>query len=225
MINLLIFDLDGTLVDTSKDITEAVNYAVEPFGVSPLSVEIIKSMVGSGITNLIANLIHAREDTPERIKQNKDEAVKRFLEYYSEHLLDNSVPYPRVQETLSQLEGYKKAVISNKRESLSKKVLEGTSIFRFFNIILGSDSVPEKKPSPAPVLEVLKLLKLSSDTAVMIGDSNFDIQAGKAAGVVTIAVTYGYRSREVLKDADFMVDSFEEILKVLPEINKDIKDV
>ena len=215
MLKLLIFDLDGTLADTSKDITDAVNYAVKPFGVKPLSVSEVKARVGSGLTKLIESLIPEERDF-----SAKEEAVKRFLEYYSIHLLDYTKPYPQAKETLSKLGAYKKAVISNKREVLSKKVLEGLGLLKFFDVVLGSDSVPERKPSPVPIFELLKRFGVSKDEAVIIGDSNYDIEAGKAAGIKTIAVTYGYRDREVLKGADFIIDNFGEILRILPEVDK-----
>jgi len=214
MIKLLIFDLDGTLVDTSRDIADAINYAIAPAGIKPLSLEETKAKVGSGITSLLETLISSGEGNPIR-----EEVVNRFLEHYSNHLLDNTEAYPQVRDTLSKLRDYKKAVISNKREVFSKRVLDGIGLLEFFDIILGSDSVTEKKPSPVPVFEVLKRLGVSKDEAVIIGDSNFDIEAGRAAGIKVIAVTYGYRSREVLKDADFMIDNFGELLNVLPRIN------
>jgi len=225
MLKLLIFDLDGTLADTSKDITDAVNYAVKPFGVKPLSVSEIKAMVGSGISKLIESLIPPHPAIPPSLMGDnrevaKEEAVKRFLEYYSIHLLDYTNTYPQVKETLSKIEAYKKAVISNKREVLSKKVLEGLGLLKFFDVVLGSDSVPERKPSPVPIFELLKRFGVSKDEAVIIGDSNYDIEAGKAAGIKTIAVTYGYRDREVLKGADFIIDNFGEILRILPEVER-----
>ncbi len=213
MLKLLIFDLDGTLVDTSRDIADAINYAIAPAGIKPLSLEETKAKVGSGITSLLETLISSGEGNPIR-----EEVVNRFLEHYSNHLLDNTEAYPLVKETLSKFQGYKKAVISNKREVFSKRVLDGIGLLEFFDIILGSDSVTEKKPSPLPVFEVLKRLGISKDEAVIIGDSNFDIEAGRAAGIKVIAVTYGYRSREVLKDADFMIDNFGELLNVLPQL-------
>jgi len=213
MLKLLIFDLDGTLLDTIIDITNAVNCAIEPFGIKPLSVEVIKSMVGSGITSLIEKLLPQGTPTSKR-----DDSINRFIDYYSRHLLDNTKPYPGVKETLSKLANYKKAVISNKRESLSRNALHGLGLLGYFDLVFGSDSVPDRKPSPVPVLEVLKRLNISKDEAVIIGDSNFDIEAGKAAGIRTIAVTYGYRSREVLKNADIIINTFGEILNILPKI-------
>ncbi|MEW6714223.1 MAG: HAD-IA family hydrolase [Nitrospirota bacterium] len=210
MLKLLIFDLDGTLADTSVDIANAVNYAIEPLGKSSYSVEEIKAMVGSGITKLIRSLIPSEASIPE------ENIIKRFLDYYSEHLLDNTKAYPYVNDTLSKFADYKKAVISNKREGFSREILEGIGISRFFDIVLGSDSVREQKPSPVPLLEVMKRYGASKDEAVMIGDSSYDIQAARAAGVKVIAVTYGFRSRETLKDADYIIDSFDELLKIIP---------
>ncbi len=223
MLKLLIFDLDGTLIDSSKDIANAINYAIKPFGVTPLTTSEIKTMVGSGITKLIERLITPSPKISQdgKLQSNpKEKALERFFEHYSKHLLDNTTAYPLVKETLSKLGDHKKAVISNKRVALSRKVLEGLGLSESFDIILGSDSVPEKKPSPLPILEVLKKLEVSRDEAVIIGDSNFDVEAGKAAGIKTIAVTYGYRSKEALKEADFTIDSFSELLNILPKINK-----
>lgn len=212
MLKLLIFDLDGTLADTSADIANAVNYAIEPLGKSSYSVEEIKAMVGSGITKLIRSLIPSEASIPE------EKIINRFLDYYSEHLLDNTKAYPYVKETLSKLgHCYKKAVISNKREGFSREILEGIGILQFFDIVLGSDSVREQKPSPVPLLEVMKRYGASKDEAVMIGDSSYDIQAARAAGVKVIAVTYGFRSRETLKDADYIINSFDELLKIIPQ--------
>lgn len=220
MLKLLIFDLDGTLLDTIQDITNSVNYAVEPFGIKPFPVETIKSMVGSGISRLIESLLSQHTKDSNALFISKEKAVSRFIKHYSEHLLDNTMPYPEVKETLSKLDNFKKAVISNKRESLSKNALEGSGLLKFFDAVLGSDSIPERKPSPVPVFELLRRFNVSNNEAVVIGDSNFDIEAGRAAGVKTIAVTYGYRSREILKDADFMIDDFGALLTLLPKIAK-----
>ncbi|RJQ20291.1 MAG: HAD family hydrolase [Nitrospiraceae bacterium] len=214
MLKLLIFDLDGTLADTAQDIADAMNYALMPFGVRTYSVEETKAMVGSGISKLLGSLL------PDNNDKNNEAALKRFLDYYSMHIIDNTTTYPFVKETLLQLGDFRKAVVSNKREALSKRVLEGIGILQFFEVVLGSDSVAEKKPSPVPILKLLDMFGVSKKEAVIIGDSNYDIEAGKAAGIMTVAVTYGFRSREVLRDADFMIDRFDEVLKVLPELEK-----
>ncbi len=117
-IKLILFDLDGTLVDTVKDISNALNYALRPYGSMNLSVEETKKLIGEGINRLIEKVL-GNEGA-----QWRDAVIRRFLDYYSEHLTDNSTVYPYVRETLEKLIGYKKAVISNKREYLSRDLLE-----------------------------------------------------------------------------------------------------
>jgi phosphoglycolate phosphatase len=208
-VKLIIFDLDGTLVNSIKDITNSLNYAIEPYGIEKKTAEDVAALVGEGITKVIERVLG-----DEKIRF-RDDVVKRFLEFYSEHIVDNTFPYPGVRETLEELNGYKKAVISNKREALSIKVLKGLDLLRFFDLVLGSDSVNEKKPSSVPVLHVLSTLCLSKDEAVMVGDSDLDIAAGRGAGVRTVAVTYGYRDKAFLRDADFIIDKIEELPMII----------
>ncbi|NCO83525.1 MAG: hypothetical protein COZ31_02410 [Nitrospirae bacterium CG_4_10_14_3_um_filter_44_29] len=208
-LELIIFDLDGTLVDSSVDITNALNYAITAYGIKPLAVDDTIKIVGEGLTRLIEKIIG---DNNASIK---DSALDRFIQYYSEHLADFTKPYPGVTKTLEMLGGYKKAVISNKREALSKKLLEQVGLIKFFDAVLGSDSASERKPSPAPVKKVLEILGVEPHRAIIVGDSNFDIEAGKGAGVTTIAVTYGYRSREMLGSADFLIDNMNQLLTLI----------
>jgi phosphoglycolate phosphatase len=225
MLKLLIFDLDGTLADTGRDITDALNYALGPFGAKTYSVEETKAMVGSGISTLLESLIPPDSLTVKAGQEHRRELVTgRFLEYYAQHLLDNTRAYPHVKETLSQLGQYKKAVLSNKREKYSRQILEELRLSTYFDTILGSDSVRQKKPSPVPVLDLMSSINVSKDETAIIGDSNYDIESGKAAGVKVIGATYGFRSREFLRDADLLINSFDELLNVLPKINQAASD-
>lgn len=208
-LKLIIFDLDGTLVDSSRDITNALNHAIEPYGFKPLAVEDTIKMVGEGLTRLIEKILVGNNTAI------RPDVLDRFVKYYTEHLTDFTRPYPGIRETLEKLGRYKKAVISNKRESLSKKVLEQLGLLKFFDIVLGSDSIPEKKPSPVPVKKVLEILKIAPDEAIIIGDSDLDMQAGKKAGLTAVAVTYGYRSKELLKDADFFINNMNQLLTLI----------
>ena len=208
-IKLIIFDLDGTLVDTSGDITNALNYALKPYGLRDLTVEDTIKMVGEGITRLIEKLLEN-----ERI-QIRDTVIKRFLDYYSEHLIDFSTLYPHVRETLEKLNDYKKAVISNKREYLSTRLLDKLDLLKYFDLVVGSDTTSERKPSAIPVIYVFTKLGVNPDESIIVGDSNYDIEAGKKAGLKTVAVTYGYRERQYLIDADYIIDSMKDLLTLL----------
>jgi len=204
-IKLILFDLDGTLVDTSKDITTSLNYALKQYGIQELSVQDTVKMVGEGITRLIEKILG-----DEKLHM-RDEIIKMFIEYYSEHLADYSREYPYVRETLEQLSGYKKAVISNKRESLSVELLEKLDLLKYFNLVAGSDTASAKKPSPVPIFYIMGKLETKPYESMIVGDSSFDIEAGKKAGIKTVAVTYGYRERQYLQDADYMIDSLKDL--------------
>jgi phosphoglycolate phosphatase len=213
MIKAVMFDLDGTLVDSSVDITNALNYAARPYGVGEMTVKETIGLVGEGLTRLI-----------EKVLGNEraaivPEVLDRFVDYYSEHLVDFTLPYRGVRETLERLGNYRKAVISNKRESLSRELLDKLGLANYFNIILGCDSVEEKKPSPRPIIKVLETFYLRPDEAVIVGDSNFDIDAGRAAGTKTIAVSYGFRDVGLLKGADFIIGDIAELVQVLAKID------
>lgn len=223
--SLVAFDLDGTLVDSSIDITNAINYAIEPFGVAPVTVAETISLIGEGVTRLIEKLVTrssavpgrqlGQSDLPPEHSLDKDLLLRRFIDHYSVHLIDHTTVYPGVRETLDHLKGYKKAVISNKREDLSVRTLEELGLARHLDLIVGSDTTPERKPSPVPVLHVLEMLGAKKDEALIVGDSNYDIEAGRAAGITTVGVTYGYRPVDVLKDADFIIDRMPELINIL----------
>ena len=209
LIKLIMFDLDGTLVDTSRDITNALNYALKPYGLGNLAVEDTIKLVGEGLTRLIEKVLGDKKI------HLKNVISKRFLDHYSEHLIDYSRAYPRVRETLEMLNGYKKAVISNKREYLSKKLLEKLDLLKYFNLVIGSDTTSEKKPSEVPVILAITRLGVSPGESIIVGDSNYDIEAGKKAGVKTVAVTYGYREKQYLMDADYIIDRFNDLPRIL----------
>jgi phosphoglycolate phosphatase len=208
-IKLIIFDLDGTLVDTGRDITNALNDAIGPYGRGPLTVQETIAMVGEGLPRLIEKALG------EENRDKKEEALSRFLEYHRAHLIDYTRPYPRVKQTLEMLGGLKKAVLSNKLESLTVRLLEKLGLAGYFDLVAGSDTPPEQKPSARAVQYVLDALGVHPAQALMVGDSPTDIEAGRAAGVATVAVTYGYRDRSLLAEADYVIDSLEELVPVL----------
>lgn len=219
MIKLLIFDLDGTLADTSRDIADAINYALKPFGQRKYSVEETKTMVGSGISKLLEKLIVSAPLINNDKTNPKELVTGRFLEFYSRHLLDNTVAYPGVKETLSKLGDYKKSVLSNKREKYSRQILNDLEILEYFDLVWGSDSVREKKPSPVPIFDLMDKFNVVKKETAIIGDSNYDVDAGKAAGIKIVGVTYGFRTRNYLNGSDVIIDSFDELPDIIPKLN------
>ncbi len=222
-IDLIIFDLDGTLVDSSIDIAHAINYALSFYAIKPVTVEETKGLVGEGVTRLIEKLMERNQETADGENKaahfNKELLMKRFMEHYSTHLVDNTTLYPGVAEVFRQLYDYKKAVISNKRTDLSSAILDRLGLLPYLDLVVGSDATPEKKPSPVPINYVLRKLDVGPGRAVIVGDSNFDIEAGKAAGIKTVAVTYGFRRLDSLKGADLIIDSMPELINVLRRFN------
>ncbi|MBF0472448.1 MAG: HAD-IA family hydrolase [Nitrospirae bacterium] len=209
-IKLILFDLDGTLVDSKTDIANALNYALSPLGVPKLSDEDTMRVVGDGITQLFEKLIG---NTTIEIR---DSAIAVFSEYYLAHITEYTKPYPGVLETLKELSNYKKAVISNKREQMSKLIIKELGIEPYIDLLLGGDSVPEKKPSPIPLQMAMDFFNVIPEQTIMIGDSSNDINAGISAGVKTIAVTYGFRSIDTLQSADYFIyKDMRELISIL----------
>lgn len=213
MIELVIFDLDGTLVDSCEDIMQALNYCFEKKGIKGFSKEEVKRMVGEGVNRLIEKALKARGNT--FLPKTQQEMIECFINYYRKHIADFSRVYPHVRETLEELKEVKKAVVSNKITELSVKSLEKLGLLKYFDFVAGSDFFSERKPSKIPIIETIKRFNTSPDKTIIVGDSEFDITAGKSAGVKTVAVTYGYREKQVLKNADFIIDKFSDLVKIL----------
>jgi phosphoglycolate phosphatase len=145
-----------------------------------------------------------------------ESALEFFRQYYREHLLDFSTLYPGVREILIHFQTKKMAVISNKPTEFTRAILAGLKVDKFFQLVLGGDSLPIMKPSPEPILYVLSELNVPPDRAVIIGDGATDIQAGKLAGILTCGVTYGFRSREIIENSqpDFFIDFILELRNI-----------
>jgi phosphoglycolate phosphatase len=204
---LVIFDLDGTLIDSSFDICSAINFAIEPLGLQPATVDETASLMGEGATRLIEKMIEKRGAT-----LDPSLLLEPFLDYYSAHSTDHTCPFPGTKEVLEALSWCKKAIISNKSELLSLRVLEALELRKYFDFVAGGDTLPQKKPSPAPVLHVCNLLGVSPEEALLVGDSTYDMDAGKAAGVNTVAALYGYGSPGFSRKADYEIGSIMELL-------------
>jgi len=202
------FDLDGTLANTGRDLADAVNHTRHHFDLPTLPDELVYSNVGHGVEYLL------KHSVPEESSRHFPEVMQVFLDRYQNHLLDHTALYPNVLETLDYFRSKKRVVVSNKIHRLTIAILRGLGIAEQFDLVLGGDSVTEKKPDPALLHHVLKLFNVAPRQAVIVGDGETDMQAGKAAGVLTCGVTYGLGSTEQLIAAkpDFMIDGIRELL-------------
>ncbi len=204
-VELLIFDLDGTLVDTLDDITASVNYTLDRLGRPPLAREVVRSYVGDGIETLMARALGSRAD----LRQ----AVPLYKDHHRRNLIVRSALYPSVRETLDRFRSIPMAVISNKTMEFMNPLLDGLGIGQYFTAVIGADSGLPLKPAPDAILKVVSSTGAARELTVMVGDGAADVLAGKAAGVLTCSVTYGFRSEEELRKTapDFMVHHFSEL--------------
>jgi len=204
---LLVFDLDGTLVDSKVDLANAVNVALESFDLPPLPHPVIYSYVGDGASALI------RRALPPEKTERLPEVLDRFLAYYRRHLLDTTRAYPGVAGTLRKWAGiYRMAVLTNKGVAMTREILSGLSLDGFFFEVRGGDSFGTKKPDPEGLLHILREAGVEAREAIMIGDSRNDVQAGRAAGAVTCGVTYGLAAAGFAEHPpDFTVDRFPDL--------------
>ncbi|NPA16944.1 MAG: HAD-IIIA family hydrolase [Aquificae bacterium] len=207
------FDLDGTLIDSSKDIAVAVNYALKQLDMHPLPEEEIIKHVGYGGKKLMEGVL--RTDNPLLVEK----AVRLFREYYFSNPAVYTRLYPYAGELLEKLkkQGKKIAVITNKYEDISRQILKKLEIEGLIDLLVGGDTTPYKKPLPYPLVYAMEKLGSGAEKTVMIGDSEADIKAGRSAGLKTVFVEFGFGDREksLEENPDYTISSFKQILDVV----------
>ena len=210
-VRLLIFDLDGTLVDSCEDLAIAVNAARGRMGLPPLPHQEIRGYVGHGAPMLVRRSLR-REASDADVER----ALGFFREHYRDHLLDNTVTYPGVQEALEALAGCgfighprrAMTVLTNKPTDFSEAILKGLGLRHYFGSVYGGESFERKKPDPIGVETLLRELRATPREAMMIGDSEIDVQTARNAGVWACGVTYGLGSAGLAANPpDLMLDS------------------
>jgi phosphoglycolate phosphatase len=213
-IKLVIFDLDGTLIDSRLDLVHSVNAALRHIHRPELPEEVIASYVGDGAPILIQRALGGEEVNEALVRKG----LEFFLSYYREHKLDHTTIYPGIQEALAAIQHSgngmprKMAILSNKPVSPSRAIVESLGLGRYFSQIYGGNSFSTKKPEPEGALKLVSEAGVRPEEAAIVGDSHVDIRTGRNAGLWTVAVTYGFAPHTLEEEVpDVMVDAPQEL--------------
>jgi phosphoglycolate phosphatase len=207
----IIFDFDGVLVDTSVDIANAANYVLHELGLNELPVNTIAGYIGGGAEVLMRRCLGDQAD------QLIGQALPMLSKRYGEFCFVETCAYPGVPGVIAHYHsaGKTMAIATQKAEAPTRRILEGLGVLGYFPIIIGPGMIKNRKPHPESVLKILEMTGAAPEKAVIVGDMASDIQCGIAAGVYTLAVTYGLGSKADLLEAkpDWIIDSIDEMLK------------
>lgn len=213
----LIFDLDGTLIDSAPDLATALNHALQEANRDTVTLHQVTQMIGDGVAKLVERGFDATGGAPE----DPEHHLNRFHHHYNNATADLTTLYPGVLETLKILAsaGHRMALCTNKPAEPTAAVLDAFGLTSFFEAVTGGDTFPVRKPSPGHLLGTLKLMDADPEHAVMIGDSPNDVQVALNAAVPAIAVSYGYR-RIAAEDmgADILIDHFSQLPTALQQL-------
>ncbi len=208
MKKLIVYDLDGTLVDTLDDITASANYMLREFGAETIDRDVVRRYVGRGLQTLVQRCLGAQDEA--RVA----EGMRVYRRYYSQHMLDKSSVYPNVREALTHFQSRVQAVITNKPDPYATQMLQALELAPYFSQIIAGDGAYPKKPHPASLQALMENAEASPDQTLFIGDSCVDIETGRAAGVLTVAVSHGLEDEADLVRAqpDRLFADFGELL-------------
>ncbi len=206
---VVIFDFDGTLADTWRDLAAALNRTLADTGLSPVQGPQVKAWIGDGALKLLANALPEVERAPERLESH----YERFRAHYDRCCLDTTELYPGMSECLDALSGETLAVLSNKPVRFLHRIIDGLGLKSVFGAVLGGDTLSIRKPDPAVLVHVLERLGSRSAEVWMVGDSAVDVETGLAAGARTIGCGWGLRGRDELRaaGAEFLLEHPREI--------------
>jgi phosphoglycolate phosphatase len=211
MNRLLIFDLDGTLIDSRLDLATSVNATRNHMGMPPLSNETIYSYVGNGVQTLMKRSLGEGASEEDLLR-----AQEFFLDFYRAHMLDETTLYPGTREALEELSaaGVKLAVLTNKPVRFSRAIIDGLGINGYFQQVYGGNSFEQKKPHPIGVEALMSECDARREHTVMIGDSSVDVQTARNAAVAAWGVTYGFQPETlVAHPPDWLGDSMQEVAR------------
>lgn len=192
-IRAVVFDLDGTLIDSRLDIAAATNHMLRAGGRDELGVDEVLRHVGNGARYLVAHVVGLADDDPELAAW-----LSTFLDYYTAHAIDHTRPLPDALHVLDELSGLSLALCTNKPRATTDATLRGLALGDYFRVVVAGDDLPTKKPDPAPLLHIAGALDIAPGEMVMVGDGPQDIQCGHAAGARTVGVEGGILPRAEL---------------------------
>ena len=217
----IVWDLDGTLVDSAPDLASALNTVLDQRGFFTHSVDTVRTMIGNGVPKLVErgfNAVGVRPD-PEQL----DELVAMFVQEYKACAIDNTRPYPGIVEALQEIQSMNipMGICTNKPEAFTRQILDGLGLSGYFSSVVGGDSTSARKPDPEPVLACLRGLVAEPASSLMIGDSVHDVHAAHAAGVIVGVVPWGYRSAPVEElGADFVLNDVTALPGMIREADE-----
>jgi len=211
-VDLIIFDLDGTLVNSIPDLTDSLNYVACNNNLSLFDEQRVVELVGGGIAKLIEMAFEIDQS-----EDNFSTYFNQFMKHYKRNFSNRSYLYKNVPGVLEYFETKKMAILSNKVDYLTKHVAIDYSIYGYFDLILGATEGLPKKPSAEPILYILKKLNIDASKAIMVGDSEPDIISAKNAGIKSVALTSGYRSKNQLEKLapDFIIDDIIDLKMII----------
>jgi phosphoglycolate phosphatase len=217
---MILIDVDGTLVDSVPDLAYCVDTLMEQLGHDPHGESRVRDWVGNGVERLVRRALIGQLDG-EPDEADFERAYPLFLELYAENTSKRSVLYPGVREGINLLKaaGYKLGCVTNKAAQFTEPLLKDLGIRDDFAIVISGDSLPKKKPDPAPLLHAAQFFSCRPENALMIGDSVSDVSAARAAGFQIVCMSYGYNHGIDIRDADpdAVIDSLVDILPLLEQ--------
>lgn len=213
MKKLILYDLDGTIVDTRQDIIKGVRYALETLKGPELTDDEIKDCVGTGLHALIKQVFRTEDE------KLADRGSKLYRGHYKKHMLDHTHLYTGARECLEYFKDRKQAVITNKPNPFSSQILEALGVAHYFIAILAGDNGLPFKPDPAAIHHLMEATGATEEETLFVGDSPIDIQAARNAGVEVVTLSHGFASEATLREAkpDHIVHNFDELLRLAQE--------
>jgi phosphoglycolate phosphatase len=215
----VIFDLDGTLVDTALDLHATLNHVLTRHGRAQVLIDEVRRMVGDGARALVHRGFSATGGLPD--DGLFEQAVADFFTYYTDHVADRSKPFPGVVEQLVALseQGFALGVCTNKAQGFSDKLLSEIDLAKYFSAVVGGDALTVKKPDGRHILGTLEKMGASTERAIMIGDSANDVNSARNAGVPVVVVSFGYTQIPAADlGADALIDHFDQLPEAINQV-------